>query len=34
MRQVDMIFNSILGKGKTEPYTYYDYIEANGQTRE
>lgn len=26
MRQVDMIFNSMVGKGKTEPYTYYDYI--------
>lgn len=29
MRQVDMIFNSILGKGKTEPYTYVDYLEAD-----
>lgn len=32
MRLVDNIFNSIVGKGDTAPYTYYDYIEANGQT--
>lgn len=30
MRQVDMIFNSMLGKGKTETYTLYDYIESTG----
>ena len=34
MRLVDNIFNSILSKGETEPYTYYDYIEANGQTKQ
>ena len=33
MRQVDMIFNSILGKGKTAPYTYYDYLE-NGSNKQ
>ena len=30
MRLVDNIFNSILGKGKIEPYTYYDYLESDG----
>ena len=34
MRLVDNIFNSMLGKGETEPYTYYDYIESNGQTKQ
>ena len=34
MRLVDNIFNSMLGKGETEPYTYYDYIETNGQTKQ
>lgn len=28
MREVDRIFNSMVGKGKTEPYTYYDYLES------
>ena len=32
MRKVDNIFNSMLGASKPSPYTYYDYIEANGQT--
>ena len=30
MRLVDNIFNSMLGKGETEPYTYYDYLENDG----
>ena len=34
MRLVDNIFNSMVGKGETAPYTYYDYIEANGQTKQ
>lgn len=31
MREVDRIFNSMLGKGETETYTYYDYLERDGQ---
>ena len=31
MRLVDNIFNSMLGKGETGPYRYYDYLESNGQ---
>lgn len=31
MRKVDMIFNSILGKDKTETYTYYDYLESDSR---
>jgi len=31
MREVDRIFNSMLGKGKTEPYTLYDYLESDGR---
>ena len=34
MRLVDNIFNSMVGKGETAPYTYYDYIETNGQTKQ
>ena len=30
MRLVDNIFNSMLGKGKTETYTLYDYLESDG----
>ena len=30
MRLVDNIFNSMVGKGNTEPYTLYDYIESTG----
>ena len=30
MRKVDMIFNSMVGKGKTETYTLYDYLENDG----
>lgn len=30
MRKVDMIFNSMVGKGKTEHYTLYDYLESDG----
>ena len=30
MRKVDMIFNSLVGKGKTETYTLYDYLESDG----
>lgn len=30
MRLVDNIFNSMVGKGNTEPYTLYDYLESNG----
>jgi hypothetical protein len=30
MRLVDNIFNSMVGKGETEPYTYYDYLESDG----
>ena len=29
MRKVDMIFNSMMGKGKTETYTLYDYLESD-----
>ena len=28
MRQIDRIFNSMVGKGNTEPYTLYDYLES------
>lgn len=30
MRLVDNIFNSMVGKGNTEPYTLYDYLESDG----
>ena len=30
MRQIDRIFNSMVGKGKTETYTLYDYLESDG----
>ena len=30
MRQIDMIFNSMVGKGNTEHYTLYDYLESDG----
>ena len=30
MRKVDMIFNSMVGKGNTEHYTLYDYLESDG----
>ena len=30
MRQIDRIFNSMLGKGNTEHYTLYDYLESDG----
>lgn len=30
MRHVDMIFNSMVGKGNTESYTLYDYLESDG----
>lgn len=30
MRQIDRIFNSMMGKGKTETYTLYDYLESDG----
>ena len=30
MRLVDNIFNSMLGKGKTDIYTLYDYLESDG----
>ena len=30
MRQIDRIFNSMVGKGNTETYTLYDYIESTG----
>ena len=30
MRLVDNIFNSMLGKGKTETYTLVDYLESDG----
>ena len=29
MREVDMIFNSMVGKGKTDIYTLYDYLESD-----
>ena len=31
MRKVDMIFNSMVGKGKTDIYTLYDYLESDGR---
>ena len=31
MRLVDNIFNSMLGKGKTETYTLYDYLESDSR---
>lgn len=31
MRKIDEIYNSMLGKGKTEPYIDCDYIESDGQ---
>ena len=31
MRKVDAIFNSMLGKGETAPYRYYDYLGSYGQ---
>lgn len=31
MRLVDNIFNSMVGKGDTAPYTYYDYLESDGK---
>lgn len=33
MRQVDRIFNSMVGKGETAPYRYYDYLESDGKGR-
>ena len=31
MREVDMIFNSMVGKGETKTYTLYDYLESDGR---
>ena len=33
MRKVDMIFNSMMGKGKTETYTLYDYLESDNKSQ-
>ena len=31
MREVDRIFNSMVGKCETAPYRYYDYLESDGR---
>ena len=31
MREVDRIFNSMMGKGETKIYTLYDYLESDGR---
>lgn len=31
MRLVDNIFNSMLGKSESSPYTYYDYLESDSR---
>ena len=33
MRHVDMIFNSMVGKGETKIYTLYDYLESDGRSQ-